>query len=148
MSTPFAASEHDSGSSSGQDSAPFVQDTIEKKTTARETYISSPCGVRGSRGAVSHVLLYLAINDGRLSQQIVLLSHTLYSSGIDRALLLLGTMPRELDPPQLQAEFVLAALRASPPIRVDGRSPTQARKPELTFGDSLGWVECHMGKTR
>ncbi|KAB5590959.1 Exosome complex exonuclease RRP45 [Ceratobasidium theobromae] len=57
-------------------------------------------------------------------------------------------MPRELDPPQLQAEFVLAALRASPPIRVDGRSPTQARKAELTFGDSLGWVECHMGKTR
>ncbi|CAE6475693.1 unnamed protein product [Rhizoctonia solani] len=57
-------------------------------------------------------------------------------------------MPRELEPPHLQSDFVLAALRASPPIRVDGRSPMQARDPELTFGDSLGWVECQMGKTR
>jgi exosome complex component RRP45 len=57
-------------------------------------------------------------------------------------------MPRELEPPHLQADFVLAALRASPPIRVDGRSPMQAREPELTFGDALGWVECQMGKTR
>lgn len=57
-------------------------------------------------------------------------------------------MPRELEPPHLQADFVLAALRASPPIRVDGRSPMQPRELELTFGDSLGWAECRMGKTR
>ncbi|CAE6382947.1 unnamed protein product [Rhizoctonia solani] len=56
-------------------------------------------------------------------------------------------MPRELEPPTLQSDFVLASLRASPSIRVDGRSPMQAREPELTFGDSLGWVECQMGKT-
>jgi exosome complex component RRP45 len=57
-------------------------------------------------------------------------------------------MPRELEPPHIQSEFVLAALRASPPVRIDGRSPMQAREPELTFGDALGWVECRMGKTR
>ncbi|QRV78419.1 exosome complex exonuclease RRP45 [Ceratobasidium sp. AG-Ba] len=57
-------------------------------------------------------------------------------------------MPRELEPPTIQGEFVLAALRASPPVRIDGRSPMQAREPELTFGDELGWVECRMGKTR
>ncbi|GAB1521270.1 3'-5'-exoribonuclease [Rhizoctonia solani] len=57
-------------------------------------------------------------------------------------------MPREVEPPTLQSDFVLTSLRASPPIRVDGRSPMQARDPELTFGDSLGWVECRMGKTR
>ncbi|ELU39792.1 exosome complex exonuclease rrp45 [Rhizoctonia solani AG-1 IA] len=56
-------------------------------------------------------------------------------------------MPREVEPPTLQSDFVLTSLRASPPIRVDGRSPMQARDPELTFGDSLGWVECRMGKT-
>ncbi|KAG8744049.1 hypothetical protein FRC10_010938 [Ceratobasidium sp. 414] len=57
-------------------------------------------------------------------------------------------MPRELEPPNIQGEFVLAALRASPPIRADGRSPMQAREPELIFGDELGSVECRMGKTR
>ncbi|KAG8719618.1 hypothetical protein FRC08_002428 [Ceratobasidium sp. 394] len=57
-------------------------------------------------------------------------------------------MPRELEPPHIQGDFVLAALRASPPIRVDGRSPMQAREPELIFGDELGWAECRMGKTR
>lgn len=57
-------------------------------------------------------------------------------------------MPRELEPPHLQADFVLAALRASPSVRVDGRKLMEARDPELIFGDSLGWVECRMGKTR
>jgi len=57
-------------------------------------------------------------------------------------------MPRDAEPAHLQRDFVLAALKASPSLRVDGRTPLQARQPEFTFGDDLGWVECQMGKTR
>lgn len=55
-------------------------------------------------------------------------------------------MPREVEPPLAQREFVLSALKER--IRVDGRDLLQGRQPVLTFGDELGWVECSLGKTR
>ncbi|KAF9505215.1 hypothetical protein BS47DRAFT_564544 [Hydnum rufescens UP504] len=55
-------------------------------------------------------------------------------------------MPREVEPPIVQREFVLTALKES--IRIDGRQLLQGRQPQLIFGDELGWVECALGKTR
>lgn len=55
-------------------------------------------------------------------------------------------MPREVEPPTSTREFVLGALKER--IRVDGRSLLQGRKPELVFGDELGYVECSLGKTK
>lgn len=55
-------------------------------------------------------------------------------------------MPREQEPATAQREFVLEALKQR--IRVDGRELLEGRKPELIFGDELGWVECRLGKTR
>jgi exosome complex component RRP45 len=55
-------------------------------------------------------------------------------------------MPREIDPPTLQKEFILAALAEGK--RTDGRALLQTRNVEYTFGSELGWVECRLGKTR
>lgn len=55
-------------------------------------------------------------------------------------------MPREVEPPIVQREFVLAALKEK--LRVDGRGLLQGREPTLEFGDELGVVECSLGKTR
>src|ERR1700712_3146803 len=54
-------------------------------------------------------------------------------------------MPREIEPPSIQREFLLAALAEGK--RIDGRIPLEMREVKLTFGESLGWVECHLGKT-
>ncbi|KAG8928804.1 hypothetical protein FRC02_006446 [Tulasnella sp. 418] len=55
-------------------------------------------------------------------------------------------MPRELEPPTAQKDFVLQALKQG--LRTDGRLLLQSRAPELIFGDELGSVECRYGKTR
>jgi len=55
-------------------------------------------------------------------------------------------MPREIDPPTLQKEFILAALGEGK--RTDGRALLQTRDVEFTFGSELGWVECRLGKTK
>lgn len=54
-------------------------------------------------------------------------------------------MPREIEPPSNQREFLLAALAEGK--RIDGRIPLQMRQVHLTFGEELGWVECRLGKT-
>jgi hypothetical protein len=55
-------------------------------------------------------------------------------------------MPREIDPPTIQKEFVLAALAEGK--RTDGRALLQTRDVEFKFGAELGWVECRLGKTK
>lgn len=55
-------------------------------------------------------------------------------------------MPREVEPPIVQRDFVLAALKEK--LRVDGRGLLQGREPTLEFGEELGVVECSLGKTR
>lgn len=45
-----------------------------------------------------------------------------------------------------ERDFLFAALKQS--LRLDGRSPLEARKPTLAFGPDLGWVECSLDKTR
>jgi exosome complex component RRP45 len=55
-------------------------------------------------------------------------------------------MPREIDPPTIQKEFVLAALAEGK--RTDGRALLQTREVEFKFGSELGWVECKLGKTK
>lgn len=55
-------------------------------------------------------------------------------------------MPREIDPPNAQREFVLAALAEGK--RLDGRNLLDMRNVEFAFGDELGCVECRLGKTR
>lgn len=55
-------------------------------------------------------------------------------------------MPREVEPPIVQREFVLGALKEK--LRVDGRGLLEGRKPELVFGRDLGVVECSLGKTK
>ena len=54
-------------------------------------------------------------------------------------------MPREIEPPSIQKEFILAALAEGK--RLDGRLPLQVRDIRLEFGDELGWCTCHLGKT-
>lgn len=55
-------------------------------------------------------------------------------------------MPRELEPPTAQKEFVLEALKQG--LRTDGRGLLESRPAELIFGEELGSVECKWGKTR
>jgi exosome complex component RRP45 len=55
-------------------------------------------------------------------------------------------MPREIDPPIVQKEFLLAALGEGK--RLDGRGLLQTRDVTFTFGDELGSVECRLGKTK
>ncbi len=55
-------------------------------------------------------------------------------------------MPREIEPPTIQREFLLSALNEGK--RLDGRLPLQQRDIHLEFGDELGCVECRLGKTR
>lgn len=55
-------------------------------------------------------------------------------------------MPREIDPPTVQREFLLAALGERK--RLDGRGLLETREVSFTFGDELGWVECRLGKTK
>lgn len=54
-------------------------------------------------------------------------------------------MVREVDPPLIQKEFLLAALAEGK--RLDGRVPLEYRKVEFVFGEELGSVECRLGKT-
>lgn len=54
-------------------------------------------------------------------------------------------MPREIEPPSIQKEFVLAALAEGK--RLDGRLPLEMRDIRLEFGEELGWCTCHLGKT-
>lgn len=54
-------------------------------------------------------------------------------------------MVREIDPPSVQNEFLLAALAEGK--RLDGRLPLQMRDVHYIFGDELGCVECRLGKT-
>lgn len=55
-------------------------------------------------------------------------------------------MPREVEPPLLQRDFLLAALQEK--LRVDGRGLLEGREAKLVFGRDLGVVECSLGKTR
>lgn len=55
-------------------------------------------------------------------------------------------MPRETEPPTINREFVLSALKEK--MRVDGRGLLEGRTPRLEFGSELGVVECWLGKTR
>jgi hypothetical protein len=59
---------------------------------------------------------------------------------------LCSVMPREIEPPTIQRDFVLAALAEGK--RLDGRSPLQLREITIEFGDELGWCTCMWGKTR
>ncbi|KAK8850668.1 hypothetical protein IAR55_004588 [Kwoniella newhampshirensis] len=54
-------------------------------------------------------------------------------------------MVREIEPPSVQKEFLLAALAES--RRLDGRLPLEMRKVDYIFGEELGCVECRLGKT-
>jgi exosome complex component RRP45 len=54
-------------------------------------------------------------------------------------------MPREIDPPTVQKDFLIAALGEGK--RLDGRLPMEQRRFTLTFGAELGSVECRLGKT-
>jgi len=54
-------------------------------------------------------------------------------------------MPREIDPPSVQKDFLIAALSSGK--RLDGRLPLEQRKFTLSFGAELGSVECRLGKT-
>ena len=55
-------------------------------------------------------------------------------------------MPRPPSPSIPEKEFLWSTLKRN--LRLDGRLPLEMRKPKLTFGSELGWVECAMGKTR
>ena len=55
-------------------------------------------------------------------------------------------MPREIEPPTIQKDFILAALGEGK--RTDGRALLQTRDVGFTFGSELGWVECRLGKTK
>ncbi|RXK41045.1 exosome complex component RRP45 [Tremella mesenterica] len=54
-------------------------------------------------------------------------------------------MPRDIDPPTIQRDFVLKAL--SEGKRLDGRLPLEMREIELEFGAELGCCQCRLGKT-
>lgn len=54
-------------------------------------------------------------------------------------------MPREIEPPSVQREFLLAALAEGK--RLDGRLPLETREIKFLFGDELGWCECRLGDT-
>ncbi|WVR08736.1 hypothetical protein IAU60_005794 [Kwoniella sp. DSM 27419] len=54
-------------------------------------------------------------------------------------------MVREVDPPSIQRDFLLAALAEGK--RLDGRIPLEQREVEYVFGAELGCVECRLGKT-
>lgn len=56
-----------------------------------------------------------------------------------------NNMPREIEPPTVQREFLVQALEQGK--RLDGRLPLEQRPFELSFGAELGSVECRMGKT-
>ena len=55
-------------------------------------------------------------------------------------------MPREIDPPSVQKEFLLEALAEGK--RLDGRVALQLRPIRLEFGQELGWCTASLGKTR
>ena len=55
-------------------------------------------------------------------------------------------MPREIEPPSVQRDFVLAALAEGK--RLDGRLPLEMREVKLKFGDEMGWCEASLGKTK
>lgn len=54
-------------------------------------------------------------------------------------------MPREIEPPTVQKDFLIQALEEGK--RLDGRIPLEQRPVKLEFGAELGSVECHLGKT-
>jgi exosome complex component RRP45 len=54
-------------------------------------------------------------------------------------------MPREIEPPTVQRDFLLAALAEGK--RLDGRLPLEMRDMQLRFGEELGWCECRLGQT-
>lgn len=54
-------------------------------------------------------------------------------------------MPREIDPPSVQRDFVLSALAEGK--RLDGRLPLEMREAQVKFGEELGWCECRLGDT-
>ncbi len=55
-------------------------------------------------------------------------------------------MPREAEPTINERVFVLAALGEG--LRLDGRSLTDFRPLELTFGDGFGVASVTLGKTK
>jgi len=55
-------------------------------------------------------------------------------------------MPRELEPSQIEKAFVVKLLEDE--RRLDGRSFSQYRNLELTFGDERGVADIQLGKTR
>lgn len=54
-------------------------------------------------------------------------------------------MPREIEPPTIQRDFLLAALAEGK--RLDGRSPLEMRKVGIEFNGELGSCEVHLGDT-
>ncbi len=54
-------------------------------------------------------------------------------------------MPREIDPPSIQRDFLLSALAEGK--RLDGRLPLEMREIRFEFGEALGWCQCYLGKT-
>jgi len=54
-------------------------------------------------------------------------------------------MPREIDPPSINRDFLLAALAEGK--RMDGRLALEMREVNLEFGEEMGWCSCRMGKT-
>ena len=55
-------------------------------------------------------------------------------------------MPRELDPPNIEQNFILEALLQE--LRVDGRKFDQFRPIDIAFGEQYGSVSVTLGKTR
>jgi exosome complex component RRP45 len=54
-------------------------------------------------------------------------------------------MVREVEPPTIQKEFLLAALAEGK--RLDGRLPLQQRKIEVQFDGDLGVCQVRIGET-
>ena len=54
-------------------------------------------------------------------------------------------MPREIDPPSIQREFLLGALAQGK--RLDGRLPLEMRPVRVEFNGELGSCEVHIGDT-
>ena len=55
-------------------------------------------------------------------------------------------MPRELDPPNIERNFILEALLQD--LRLDGRKFHQFRPIDVAFGEQYGSVYVTLGKTR
>lgn len=54
-------------------------------------------------------------------------------------------MPREIEPPTIQRDFLLAALAEGK--RLDGRLPLEMRQVRIEFRGELGSCEVHLGDT-